>query len=159
MAIASTTSDYTGRKKDISVLQYPNAILIGPQSVQLEFGKHPRFCSGVQKLVQKYAVILLTNLNSQPNYTDFGTSLLYTLKAGISPVDTLRASQLFRLASYITVNTLKAYQTEHDDIPLDERITNATLTDVSLYGGSAAFSVTIATEAGSSLNYLIPLPK
>ena len=159
MAIAGVSTDYTGRKKDISILQYPDALLVGPQTVLPKFGKNARFCAGAQKLLQKYAIILLTNIGSQPNYPDFGTSLMYKLRTGISPVDTLQAAQVFRLASYAAVNTLKAYQIEHQEIPLDERIVDATLSDISLYGGSAAFSVTITTEAGDNLEYLIPLPK
>jgi hypothetical protein len=158
MAITGTTTDYTGRKKDISVLQYPDGAISGPQPVVPAFGKVTRFCTGIQKLAQKYAVILMTNVSSQENYPEFGTSLLYTLKRGISPTDRLAASQIFRLASYIAVQAIKSYQIDRSDIPSDERIVNAELTDLVLYGGYAAFDVTITTEAGS-LKYIVPLPK
>ena len=159
MAVSSITSDYTGRKKDISILQYPTAQVSEAQTVSIAFGKNTRFCAGVQKLIQKYTVILLTNIGSQESYPDFGTSFLYRLKAGISSVDNLLASQIFRLASYITVNILKEHQTADQTIPADERIASASLIAVSMYGGTAAFEISITTETGTDVSFLIPLPK
>lgn len=158
MAVTGTTSNYVGRKRDISILQYPDALSAGPQTVTPVFGKIARFCTGIQKLAQKYAVILMTNLTSQKNYPEFGTSLLYTLQGGISPTDSLAAAQIFRLASYLTVTSLKEYQVTHPELPLDERIVRAELVKISLYAGSAAFEVSIVTEAGD-LRYVVPLPK
>lgn len=159
MGIAKTTTDYTGRKKDINLFELPDAANPDRQAVLPKFGKNARFCAGVQKLIQKYAIILLTNVNSQVNYPDFGTDLLYTLQGGISPVDQLRAAQIFNLASYDAVNTLKNYQIEHAEIPLDERISSATLSSITLYGGMASFDVSLTTEAGSSIDFVVPLPK
>ena len=157
--IASTSTNYTGRKKDISVLRSPDATIAGAQNVTIAFGKHGQFCAGLQKIIQKYAIILLTNIGSQPNYPSFGTNFLARIQGGISPVDNLRAAQIFNLASYSAVNTLKAYQATRDDIPDDERIVSATLTSIVLYNSSASFDVSISTEAGSIMNFLIPLPR
>ena len=159
MISSTVSSNYTGRKKDISVFQNPDPLLIGAQSVLPSFGKSARFCSGVQKLVQRYAIILLTNLNSQPAFTDFGTDFLYTVKAGISPVDQIRAAQIFNLASYDAVTLLKQYQSTDTSIPSDEKISDAKLTNLALAGGYAAFEVTIYTEAGDNIEFIIPLPK
>lgn len=157
--IASTSTNYTGRKKDISVMHSPDATIAGPQNITVSFGKNGQYCAGLQKIIQKYAIILLTDTDSQLNYPTFGTDFLKKLQGGFSPVDKLKASQIFNLASYSAVNSLKTYQASRDDIPDDERIVSATLRNISLYNGSAAFDVDIATEAGSSMNFLIPLPK
>jgi hypothetical protein len=159
MPISSITSNYIDRKKDISIFQYPNALAIGEQTVAPKFGKISRYCTGVQKLIQNYAVMLLTNIGSQPNYPTFGTNLMGKLNAGISPVDKLAASQLFELASYETVSALKSYQHYRTDIPDDELIVDATLTDIALQGGFAAFEVTITTQAGDAVEFVVPLPK
>jgi hypothetical protein len=159
MGIANVTTDYTGRKKDINLFELPDATKVDAQTVLPKFGKNARFCAGVQKLIQKYAIILLTNVNSQTNYPDFGTDFMYTLKAGISPVDKLRAAQIFNLASYDAVKTLKNYQIDHPEIPLDERIALAKLSSITLYGGLVSFDVSITTEAGSKIDFLVPLPK
>lgn len=157
--IASTSTNYTDRKKDISIMHSPDATLAGPQRISLAFGKRGQFCAGLQKLIQKYAIILLTNVGTQFNYPVFGTDFLATIQGGISPVDSLRASQVFNLASYDAVSLLKVYQATRDDIPADERIVSASLTGISLYNSSAAFEVAISTEAGSSMNFIIPLPR
>ena len=139
MGIYATTTDYTARKKDISVFQNPDGGLEGTQTVLPLFGKNPRFCAGVQKLVQKYAIILLTNISTQPNYPDFGTAFLYTINGGIDPTDKIAASQIFNIASYDAVATLRAYQSTDANIPADERIYSATLTGIALYSTFISF--------------------
>jgi hypothetical protein len=159
MAISSISSNYSGRTKDISILQYPDASLPDAQIVLPQFGQNARFCSGVQKLLQKYVVILLTNLKSQPSFPDFGTELLYTLQGGISPVDRVRASQIFILASFAAVTELKRYQINNPTIPDDEKIVRAELLNLDLYGGYVGFSVKIVTVAGEDIPFIVPLPK
>jgi hypothetical protein len=159
MAVTGISTDYTERSKDISILQYPDATLTDPQTVLPQFGANPRFCSGVQKLLQKYTIILLTNLASQPNFPDFGTNFLYTLQGGISPVDRVRASQIFILASFAAVTALRKYQVANPTIPADEKIVRAELLGLELYGSYVGFSVNIITEAGENISYVVPLPK
>lgn len=157
--IVSTSTNYTGRKKDISIMHSPDATLAGPQNITIAFGRRGQFCAGLQKIIQKYTIILLSNIGSQSSYPEFGTNFLYSLRGGIAPVDQLKAAQIFNLASYDAVNTLKGYQAARTDIPTDERIVSAKLTAISLYNGSASFDIAIATEAGSAMNFLIPLPR
>jgi len=159
MAISGVSSDYTGRLKDISILQSPDATLVGPQDISITFGKTAKFCAGVQKLIQKYTIILLSNIGSQPNYADFGTSFMATIKAGISPVDKLAATQIFAAASYKAVTTLKNYQIKNPQLPLDECIARAELYRISLYNSFVAFDVKIYTDAGDVIKFLVPLPK
>lgn len=159
MSISSITSDYIGRKKDISILQYPDATITDAQTVLPQFGKNARFCAGAQKLTQRYTIILLTNVTSQPEFPEFGTSLLYTLGSGISPVDRIAAAKIFNFASYAAVEILRAYQSGRADLLSDEKIVNASLVNVGLYAGVAAFDVKINTESGESVPFLVPLPK
>lgn len=173
MPVSSISSDYTGRKKDISILQYPDATLsaaditstsfaqaiYAKQTIFPKFGKVTRYCAGVQKLIQKYTIMLLTGLGSQTNYPDFGSTFMPDLQAGLSPTSRLLATQYFTLASYSVVNTLIAYQIENEDIPVDERISNATLLDLTLQSDYVAFKIGITTEAGENVDFLVPLPK
>ena len=159
MPISGTSTDYTGRTKDISIFQSPDATFVGAQDIAPSFGKRAKFCSGVQKLIQRYGIILLSNIESQVNYPDFGTSFMSTITAGISPVDKLAAMQIFSSASYTTVLILRGYQADHPELPLDECISRAELDNISLYASYAAFDVKIYTEAGDSVKFLVPLPK
>ena len=159
MPISGTYSDYTDRTKDISIFQFPDSTIIGAQDIAPSFGKRAKFCAGVQKLIQRYGIILLSNIGSQANYPNFGTSFMATITAGISPVDKLAAIQIFSSASYNTVLILRDYQANHPEIPSDERISRAELYNISLYASYAAFDVKIYTEAGTSVKFLVPLPK
>ena len=158
MGVASIITDYTGRLKDISILQYPDASKMDAQTVLPKFGKMPRFCAGVQKLVQRYTIMMLTNLDSQTKYPDFGTRFLFTLQGGTDPTDSILASQIFAEANYITVKNLLYYQAQKDT-PADERIASAILSNISLYGGYVSFDVTLNTEVGDVLDFIVPLPK
>lgn len=159
MAVSSVTTNYSTRKRDISILQYPVATLPDAQTVTPKFGKNARFCAGVQKLVQRYAIILLTNLNSQEKYPDFGTDFLYSVQSGINPTDTGAASQLFSLASYSAVKLIKSDQISRRNVPLDEQLNSATLTNISMLGDNVVFDVSIQTMAGTDVQFVIPLPK
>jgi hypothetical protein len=159
MAISSKTYDYTGRKKDISILLSANPSVVGKQQVTVGIGKKGKFCAGIQKVIQKYAVILLTNLKSQENFPDFGTSFLYSLNSGINPIDKIAVTQLFNLASYKTVNTLLDYQIVTRGIPDDEKIDKAYLRDIVLSYNTVSFDVQIEVASGDSTSFLIPLPE
>jgi len=159
MSIASISSNYTERRRDISIFQYPDASIVDAQTITPAFGHTSRMCAGVQKLVQKYAIILLTNISSQENFPTFGSNFLYPLQTGAIAIDTLTVTQLFKLASYEVVKTLQRYQIEHPEIPDDEKIVTAQLTDLSVAYGAANFSVTITTEAGDAVDFIIPIPK
>lgn len=167
MAVNNVTSDYTGRKKDISILQYPNPYIANPQNVKLRFGSNGRFCAGIQKTIQKYTIILLTNLGSQEKFPQFGTSFYSDLIYKSGALDTILATQIFVAASSEAVDAIKAYQIYKDNIPADERLVSATLEDIVINNiyindkpeRQVGFSVKILTEAGESVDYVLPLPK
>lgn len=158
MPIKNITSDYTGRKKDISILQNPDPLLVGAQNVTPSFGSVGRFVAGVQKTIQRYAIILLTNLTSQKFYPEFGTTFISDLSK-YSAVDALQARQLFVMASFSAVSLMQNYQSRHTEIPLDERINSANLIDIIINQQGVYFSISIKTEAGNILDFLLPLPK
>jgi len=66
MPISSTTTNYSGRKKDIHIFQGVDPSKVS--DINPSFGKISNYCAGVQKLVQRYAICLLTELGSQENY-------------------------------------------------------------------------------------------
>ena len=159
MPILAETTDYSERIVDVSVLQSPDATLPGGQSMAPSFGNPSRFCAGPQKLIQRYVILMLTNIGSQPEYPEFAAPFLWTLQAGISPVDTIRARQIFSIADYSVVGIIKNYQITNPNLPLDEQLASTKLLRLALGGGYAGFDVQLTTLAGSSINFLVPLPK
>ncbi|MEG7795894.1 hypothetical protein, partial [Listeria monocytogenes] len=71
MAIKSITTNYTGRKIDLHIMQGVKAP--GSSDISLGFGKISNYCSGVQKLIQRYTIMLLTEIGSQENFPTFGS--------------------------------------------------------------------------------------
>jgi len=159
MAISSTSTDYTDRKRDLSILHTPDPSTNDAIQVSVSFGRPSTFCAGLQKLIQRYVIILLTNLESQPGFPAFGTDLLTNLQSGLSPVDKLRASQLFNLASYAALDVIRKEQIQNPTTPKDERILSTSLEGIALSGGRASFRVKIETESETSAVFLVPLPK
>lgn len=159
MAIAKQSTDYTGRKKDLSILQYPDVLSIDGKEVAPKFGNPARFCAGVQKLIQRYTVLMLTNINSQEYFPNFGADFLWPLQSGTDPTDSILARQIFTLADYATVNVIKTYQIDNPELPLDEQLDFTTLRNISLYGGFVSFDVKLTTLAGEIVDFLVPLPK
>jgi hypothetical protein len=157
MAISST--DYTGRKKDMSILDYPNLTAIDGAEVFPRFGKASKFCAGTQKLVQRYTILMLTNIGSQKFYPTAGVDFLWPLQSGISPTSRIEAAQIFSLADYDANRVIRNYQTLNPDIPEDEQLQRTELQNLVLAGGYVAFSVKLVTLAGNDSNFLIPLPK
>ena len=159
MAIARQVLDYTGRRKDLSILQYPDLVTPDGGEVFPKFGNPSRFCAGVQKLIQRYTILLLTNINSQDFYPEFGTDFLWPLQSGTDPTDSIAARQIFILADYAAVNVIKNYQIDNPDLPNDEQLDFTTLRNITLYGGYVSFDVKLTTLAGEAVDFLVPLPK
>jgi hypothetical protein len=159
MAITKETTNYSGRTVDVSILQYPNSQTVDTQDVFPKFGKPSRFCAGVQKLIQRYVILMMTNVTSQEYYPDSGVSFLWPLQAGVAPLDNIAVQHIFTLADYSAVTTIKTYQTNNPDMPLDEQLANTQLVNVSLGSSYVAFSVKLTTLAGTNIDFLVPLPK
>jgi hypothetical protein len=158
MPIKDVTTNYTGRKKDISIMQYPDPTNIDPQDITLSFGRIGSFCAGVQKLIQRYTIILLTNLESQIYYPTFGASLISSLRNGSAPTDLIGVTQVFNSANYEAVATIKSAQVNDQESPDDERIFSAELEDTSRLGDAIYFSVKITTESSTAISFVLPLP-
>ena len=155
--ISSTTTNYSNRTVDIHILKGTDVTLPNAQPVNVCFGKPSSFCTGVQKLVQRYAISLLTVLGSQIDFNGFGTTLLVdTNMSGLQTISDL--THLFNFANLKVTTDFRQYQATLANGPLDEQLNAATLTDISVSGDSVSMSVTITTMAGSDIPFVIPLP-
>jgi hypothetical protein len=139
MAISSITTNYGNRTKDIHIFQGVNP-LVQVSSINPAFGKVSQFCSGVQKLVQKYAIMLLTDLGSQLNSPTFGTTLMRRLRSGnnISKPDFIN---IFNLANSTVIGAFREYQRGVSNIPDDEFLDTAVLQDVVVTNGNVRLRI------------------
>lgn len=156
MAIRNVTTELTGRTVDVNIsgnLQPSNS---GAQPLGLGFGLVSTQVSGVQKLLQRYTVTLLTSKGSQKNSPEFGTDLIPTLLGG-NLIDVGLLVHTFNLASWSVVKTMRDYQAAHPEMPLDEQINTALLVDYKIDGSTVLFNVKVQTQAGDLIDFILPV--
>lgn len=157
MPILTTSSNYSNRKKDISIAHKVNAKLVGAQTTNLKFGAVSSYCSGVQKLVQRYMIVLLTEVGTQPGFSTFGTNLLYNLKnsGGRSKTD---VEHTFNFANADVVSAFKVYQAANNNVNKDEELSAAMLESLVVGKDSISLNIKIQTMAGNLVTFIVPVP-
>lgn len=156
MPVSGTSTDYSARKKDIHIFQgvdVSKSAVITPS-----FGKISNYCAGIQKLVQRYAISLLTELGSQPAFTDFGSTLITNLKNRNLRYNRADVFHLFNFANVKVIKSFKEYQRVTDGIPPDEQLNTAILKDVLVTGDSVSLQVQIYPVQAGAVTFLLPIP-
>lgn len=156
MAISGTTTDYTGRKKDINIFQGVNA----PNTtvIDLAFGDVSNFCAGIQKLVQRYAITLLTELGSQGDFPDFGSNLMTRLHNSALNLNIADVNGLFNLANVKVVRSFRRYQSLNPSTFPDEELNTAYLQGVDVSTDRVALKIKLVSQAGEVVVFVVPLP-
>ncbi len=156
MAIRNIVNDYTSRKKDINLAYKVNGTA-GQKPMDLRFGEISSYVAGIQKLIQRYAVCLFTNVGSQTDYPEFGTDFISQIQGC-----NLRSKQdykhIFNQANWKVISEFRKYQNANPDQPKDEQLSTATLVSFSSLGGSLTFRVKLISLAGEIVDFLLPLP-
>ena len=157
MPISGTSIDYSTRKKDIHIFQ--NVDVNKVATIAPSFGRISNYCAGIQKLVQRYAIALLTAIESQTAYPAFGTSLLTQLSNTNLSIDKTRLTHIFNFANYSVIQLFRTYQSNTTGLPLDEQLDTATLQDIVVTNGTASLSIKLFPVQKDAVIFLIPLPK
>lgn len=153
----STLADYNGRTVDAAILRPRSPATDGVDVVSdLSMGQDGgAVCTGVQKLAQKWLVILLTQQGSVPRRPTRGTSFPAAIVNGTIRTDADLATAFLiasdqvaeQLAADVTINT-----------PTDEQLDSATLLSASItLGGAAVLRVYLLSKAGTSRNVVFPI--
>ena len=121
------------------------------------FGKISNYCAGVQKLVQRYTILLLTSIGSQPNYPNFGTDLVDTVMSSSLLLNKLEFVNIFNFANAGVVSFLRNYQRKVA-APLDEQLNTATLLDIVIKDGGISLKVQLVTMQNTPVDFIVPLP-
>lgn len=158
MPISGVSTDYTGRTKDISIFQGVMPTSNQISNITPAFGTISTYCAGVQKLIQRYTICLLTELGSQLNYAGFGTNLLTQLNNRSLSLNTMDLYPIFNTASASVITTFREYQANNPSMPLDEQLNTALLNDVLLTSSGVQFKVMLYPMATGPLTFIIPLP-
>lgn len=158
MPIRNITTDYSGRAKDIDITPTIDPTKTSAQKVTPGFGQVSSYCAGVQKLVQRFMISLVTVQGSQKSYPTFGTNLLKSLT--VSSLTTLAdLRHAFNFASAKVVSEFRAYQSATPNLPDDEQLDTALLLDVSVNANyEVTYRVALYTKAGETYDFLLPIP-
>lgn len=151
----ATTSDYAGRTVDVAAYKgwAPNKntkvdqALVGP-------GDSGQLIAGIEKLVQRFAIELLTESGTLLYLPTRGSTFIIAARIGSwRTADDVRSS--FSVAMLEVTENLQVEESETD--PDDERFSSAELLSVSLLGDTVTMSVQVTSQAGTSFTALLPL--
>jgi len=174
MSTRATTRNYAGRHVDIELLQHMEQPLpvqrvwpdiVGKPEVDPGTGRTvtdlaPKIVSGIEKAVQRYAKLLLTNAGSSRLAPGAGNTLVRSVRAG--QVSNLAYfGHLFALANITALSAIAEDDADaaFGSIPDDERIVSANLEDMELERatGTARLRIRITTAAGDDYTFIIPV--
>lgn len=154
----AVSTNYAGRAIDLFIFQ--GAKPVGDQLIAPGFGPGSgQITTGIQKLVQKWAILFFTELGSMEYQLELGTRFLTVASQG-GIRDVLQAKSEFNLAAQQIQQTLSLLEEANPDMPADEKLDSAKLIAVSLdkAAGKLNMTVTITSEAGTSHDVILPVP-
>lgn len=151
----STVSDYKNRTVDVAAFK---GWEVG-KSTEVEqklvlAGKGGEMIAGIEKLVQRFTIELLTELGSLTYRPERGSIFMLDARSGIwQTAGDVRSSFATSLLS-IADNLIRE---ESATDPADERFSSAELESVSLLGDSVTLHVQVTSSAGTSFTALLPI--
>ena len=150
--MTTTYVDYIGRLHDVMALTVPAE---GTGSVELAFNKGGEITTGVQKLAQRFFMLLFTPRGSVPYAADVGSDFLLALANGglRSVADVYTA---FSAALVDVREQLLAQETTSD--PNDERFDEAEIVNLRIDTATVYITVRLITVAGAEARYIAPIP-
>lgn len=155
-----TTRSYAGRQLDIEMLKHVEHML-RKQRVLPDVHDDPRIVAGIEKAVQRYAKLFLTNIGSVKLDGEVGSEILRKVKTG----QVSNLAYLGHLASLANLHALLAIEKDDVDtdtfgeMPDDERIVSTTIVDLELNRATSTVRVhvLITTAAGNDFTFVIPV--
>jgi hypothetical protein len=155
------TIDYAGRQVDIELLQSvaePTELIRVYLSLS---GDTPKLATGIQKLVHRYAMLLLTTVTEVKFDQTQGTRLLRSVVAGTIQ-NRGQLQNTFADANSAVLAQMRADDADTDKygtIPDDEAIVSTRLLDydIDVQASSIFLRVRLTSRAGSGLTFIVPV--
>lgn len=145
----ATSTDYSDRTFSLSITD-----TVSPQNriVRPGFSTN-RSVTGVQKLIERYIVLLFEVAGSSVYARSEGTDLVSDLLNG----SVVSKGQIRHILNFANSQVLRQLQeSETIDDPPDERVKSTQLTVTGLTGDVLSFLISIETQAGTSLQFTMP---
>jgi hypothetical protein len=154
------TTEYNGRSVDLEMMQS----ILHPEGItplELSFTSvSAKIITGIQKLAQRYTLLLLTQVGDVFFDAEQGTTFWEDMLLGAAQ----NAGQVNMAFNFASIDAVSQMQLEDADdtygsIPNDERISSATLTDfnVDRMSGTLYLEVLLTSQAGETYTYVLPV--
>ena len=148
-------ADYITRKYDFLAFQNPSALKERQLDMQLfSDTSGGQICVGTQKLAQRWALELFTEIGSMPGRPARGCSFMLFIRGGRIRTR-LDVVQSFYDAALRIRTTLQAE--EYAGMPDDEKLDDAELLDVTFLPGYLNIKVNVLSVAGSNRALILPI--
>lgn len=156
MPITSTTTDYTDRLIDVHIFQG-----VDPHTrttINPSFGKVSNYCTGIQKLIQRYAISLFNELGSQPTFPEFGTTFVRDISYVNSNLVSYHSLvNAFNISNLKVIKEFREYQRNNEQ-PEDEQLSTASLEAVDVQGGYVHLAIRVIPVSGNNTQFVLPIP-
>lgn len=154
------TTGYSGRQTDIELLQSVARPVVLQQVTVSNVADTPKIVAGVQKLAQRYTLLLLTDVSSVQFDEDQGTSLLARILGGTIQ-NRGRLQGAFAVASSRVLDQLRKDDRQEDvfgDAPDDEVLNSTQLIDfdIDFDANTVYLKVKLTTDAGTDITFVVP---
>ena len=149
--------DYAGRTVDLLMLKTVLAVPVTNKRVKIDVAGDPMIVTGVEKMVQRYAVLFINAVGSTKFRPDHGSDLVPQVSAGLvynmATLETAAAG-----ANLVAFRNMSIADAD-EDTPDDERLVESDIIDLeySRESSKVMISVKLTTAAGKSYVYIIPV--
>lgn len=152
--------DYSGRTVDLLLLKTILEVPAVNKRMGIDVSNvhgEPMIVSGIEKMVQRYALCFINAIGSTRFMPSHGTEIVPDVMSGkVYSMATLETS-----AAIANLSALEQIQAADsgEDTPDDERLVNAVVTDLEFSRQKAMvrISVRLTSAAGESFVYIIPV--
>lgn len=154
--------DYSGRTVDLLLLKTVLSVPVVRKRVSLDVSGSPMVVAGVEKMVQRYAVLFINALGSTKFRDAHGTEIVPDVGAGrVYSLATLEtaAARADLLASMAMKTADAEADAAGEETPDDERLAGSEVVDLSFSRENAkvSISVRLTNAAGDAYVYIIPV--
>jgi len=149
--------NYSGRSVDLFIFQ--GAIPAGESRISLSFGDNGgEVITGIQKLVQTFTIMFLTERGTVKGHDDVGTEFVTAVRQG-RILDEADVKSEFLVASELIQQKLDL-EADANALPEDEQLLSTTLLDYTIDRGASKLTmkVRITSVAGESREVFLPVP-
>lgn len=151
------STDYTGRTVDLCIMQ--GIAPSGDVQITTAYGDAGSLVSGIQKVVQSWLVLFLTERGTVLNKPTRGSSFITAVRRGRIQVEGDIPAEFSAAADHVR-RTMELDAAVDGTLPSDERLRDAVLRGYQLFKAASTLSldIEIRSVAGTTADVLLPVP-